>query len=164
MLLRYFMMMGCCFLLGSCMTSPYYQKHYSIPDNEWDYDYKPVFRFEVKDTGVYYTMYFIIRHTEAYPYSNLWLRVNTQQPGDSVAATTRIEIPLATPAGQWLGRGMGSIWEQRMAITDIQDAQVLGKPGIYEFSLEQDMRVNPLPEVLQVGLRVEKGAEKKQSD
>lgn len=142
------------------MSSPYYQKHYSIPNNKWDYEYKPEFRFEVTDTTVYYSMYFIIRHTDAYQFSNLWLRIKAKQPGDTVGTITRIEVPLATPAGQWLGRGMGSIWEHRMPITDVRDPGFLNKPGTYEFELEQDMRVNPLPEVLHVGLRIEKGDRK----
>jgi|GEM_PF-36125 len=152
------LVLSCFFLLASCMPSPYYQKNHTIPQNAWSYDYKPAFRVEVSDTTVYYTMYFIIRHTEAYPYANIWLRIRSMQPGDTTGTTSRIEVPLAAPSGQWLGRGMGAVWEHRMIITGQQDSLLFRKAGTYTFSIEQDMRVNPLPEVLQVGLRVEKGA------
>src|SRR5690606_9471133 len=108
------------------------------------------------DTTVLYNMYFLIRHTEAYPYSNIWVWIYTKAPGDSTFRKTRIEIPLAEPSGRWLGRGMGEIWEQRMPITHEGDSTILHKKGTWEIKLEQNMRINPLPEILQVGLRVEK--------
>jgi len=156
-MLRYLTILLCVFLLASCMPSPYYQKNHTVPGNAWDLGFKPGFKVAITDTGVFYTVYFLIRHTEAYPYSNLWLRVHSTQPGDTIPEVSRIEIPLAAPSGQWLGRGMGGIWEHRMILTGRQDKSLFAKPGTYELSLEQDMRVNPLPEVLQVGLRVEKG-------
>lgn len=143
-------------LLGSCMESPYYQKEYAIPHNEWSSNYKPSFKFEVTDTNALYNLYFLVRHTEAYPYSNIWLMVSTKQPGDTTFEQTRLEIPLAEHTGKWLGRGMGEIWEQRMPISHDGDTVMLRKKGIWEIQLEQNMRMDPLPEVLQVGLRVEK--------
>lgn len=154
------LVLSCFLLLASCMPSPYYQKNYAIPQNAWSYDYKPAFRVEISDTTVYYTMYFLIRHTEAYPYANIWLRIYSQQPGDTTADTSRIEVALAAPSGQWLGRGMGAVQEHRMIISGQQDRHLFPKAGVYTFTFEQDMRVNPLPEILQVGLRVEKGARK----
>jgi len=150
----------CCLLMASCMPSPYYQKNQSIPQNTWSYDHQPSFRVAISDTTVYYTMYFLIRHTDAYPYANLWLRIYSQQPGDTTEDTTRIEVTLAAPSGQWLGRGMGTIWEHRAIISGQRDRKLFARPGTYTFRFEQDMRINPLPEVLQVGLRVEKGGAK----
>jgi hypothetical protein len=37
------------------------------------------------------------------------------------------------------------------------------KPGVYELMFEQNMRMNPLPEILQVGLRLEKVDKPKQT-
>lgn len=138
------------------MSSPYYQKEYAIPKNEWQYSFKPTFKFEVTDTNSFYKLHFIIRHTEAYPYSNIWLWVYTKKPGARGFEKTRIEIPLAEQSGKWLGRGMGTIWEQRMPISHEGDDVILRKMGKWEIRFEQNMRVNPLPEILQVGLRIEK--------
>ncbi|OSZ82369.1 hypothetical protein CAP35_03615 [Chitinophagaceae bacterium IBVUCB1] len=143
-------------LLNGCTPSPLYQKEYSIPQNAWQYNFKPSFKFEVTDTNARYNLFFLIRHTEAYPNSNIWLWVYTKQPGDTVFQKTRLEIPLAEPSGKWMGRGMGAIWEQRMPISNDGDTVMLRKKGTWEIRFEQNMRVNPLPEVLQVGLRVEK--------
>ncbi len=142
--------------LNSCMTSPYYQKSVTVPSYTWNYNFQPSFRFEISDTSSYYNLYFLIRHTDAYPYGNIWLNIYTKEPGEKVFQQSRIEIPLAETGGKWLGRGMNEIWEQRMPITRNDAAMIFKKKGTYEIKLEQNMRVNPLPEVLQVGLRVEK--------
>jgi gliding motility-associated lipoprotein GldH len=71
-----------------------------------------------------------------------------------------VNVPLAATQGanngQWLGRGMGEIWEHKLRITHEGDTAILHKKGRYVFRFEQNMRINPLPEVLQVGLRIEK--------
>lgn len=141
---------------SSCVQSPFYQKTYAIPKNEWEYGNKQKFKFEVTDTKSLYNLYFIIRHTEAYPFANIWVWIYTKQPGDTTFSKTRLEIPLAEPGGKWLGRGMGAIWEQRMPISNDGDTVMLRKKGTWEIYVEQNMRVNPLPEVLHVGLRVER--------
>ncbi len=143
------------------MPSPYYEKNQSIPHNAWAYDYKPSFKFLVTDTNVYYNMYFLIRHTEAYPYSNIWIRLYYKHSEDKEFREERREVLLAARSGQWLGRGMGEIYEQRMMLYGVDPNQQMipmsfAKKGVYEVRMEQDMRINPLPEILQVGLRVEK--------
>jgi gliding motility-associated lipoprotein GldH len=146
----------CAALLTGCMPSPYYQKQYSVPQNAWQYQFKPSFKFDITDTAARYNLSFLIRHTEAYPYSNIWVWVHIKQPGSDSFERSRIEIPLAEATGKWMGRGMGEIWEQSMPVTTNANATIFNKTGTYEIQLEQNMRINPLPEVLQVGLRVEK--------
>lgn len=157
-MLRYFytITLVCFISLAGCIPSPYYQKQYSVPGNAWQYSFKPSFTFNISDTASPYNLSFLVRHTEAYPYSNIWVWVYIKQPGGDSFERSRIEIPLAETSGKWMGRGMGEIWEQSMPITTNNNAMMFNKPGTYEIRFEQNMRVNPLPEVLQVGLRVEK--------
>lgn len=147
-------------LFAACLPAPHYQKDEAIPGNAWNYNYKPSFTFEITDSTAQYQPYFIIRHTQAYPYNNLWLWLYIKTPGDSVATKARINIVLAEATGKWLGKGMGEIFEQRMPVS-LGDSVNLSKPGTYEVVMEQNMRVNPLPEILHVGLRVEKVTLKK---
>lgn len=147
-------------LLGGCMPAPYYQKVEGIPQNAWTYTFNPSFTFEITDTTTTYQPYFIIRHTQAYPYCNLWIWLTIKTPGDSVAKKERINITLAEATGKWMGRGMGEIYEQHMPLK-LGDSLQIGKAGTYTITLEQNMRINPLPEVLNVGLRVEKTGARK---
>lgn len=163
--------------VASCMPSPYYQQSYSVPGSAWGYNFAPGFRFELPDTSANYDTYFIIRHTKAYPYSNIWVKLNVKRPGDSTFNSVRLELPLTAPSGQFGGRHMGEIYEQRCQFTldqiigiskqansildqklvvSVQGKPVMSQKGIYEIKIEQDMRENPLPEVLQVGLRIER--------
>jgi gliding motility-associated lipoprotein GldH len=143
------------FMLTGCLPAPYYQKEEAIPQNAWAYAFKPSFSFDITDTTIDYQPSFLIRHTQAYPYSNLWINVYIKTPGDSVIKKERINVVMAEPSGKWLGRGMGEIYEQRLPLK-FNDSIRFNRKGTYQVSLEQNMRINPLPEILNVGLRVEK--------
>lgn len=101
-------------------------------------------------------MYFLIRHDEAYPYANIWFRFKVKAPGDSVFHTgPRIEKTLADAEGKWLGKGLAGIWEHKLPLTP-QEIPAFNKQGDYIIKIEQIMRVNPLPSVLNAGLIIEK--------
>ncbi len=143
-----------CCLLGSCLPSPYYQKQEPIPQNQWNYNFNPVFKFDITDSAAHYRPYFIIQHTQAYPYSNLWMWMYIKTPGSNNIKKERVNIVLADAAGKWKGRGMGAIYEERIYL-DLGDSVRFDRNGSYEIKLQQDMRVNPLPEILHVGMRIE---------
>jgi hypothetical protein len=63
-------------------------------------------------------------------------------------------VLLATNEKGWLGTGMDDIWELRQLITP--QPFRFNRAGKATFMLEQIMRDNPLPEVLNAGIRVEK--------
>ncbi|NIG52475.1 gliding motility lipoprotein GldH [Chitinophaga sp. Cy-1792] len=150
------------FLLAAACKPPKmdaYEKNLEIPGHDWAYDYKPSFevKFEPEDTAWLYNIYVNVRHTAAYPYSNLWLLVGTQYPGDSIPQSQRVELPLAEASGKWLGSGIDDIYEHRVPI---QRNAIFDKPGTYKISFEQNMRQNPLPNVMNVGLRIEKAGKR----
>lgn len=127
-----------------------------MPGASWDYDFQPLFKVDIEDTAAFHQMYFLIRHDDAFPYANLWIRLQVKGPGDSVFVEgPRIEKQLADQQGKWLGKGLGDVWEHRIPLR-MQEMPDLKQPGIYEIRVEQIMRSNPLPAVLQVGLQLEK--------
>ncbi len=152
---------ACCLLLAAsclaaCRPSPEFQQHYNIPKGQWSSGFQPTFQFKVTDTAAAYQLFLLIRHTDAYPFSNIWLTLESRGPLDNGFKTLRVEVPLAAAAGRWLGRGMGEIWEQRVPINSLQSPAFFPHAGLYTLRLTQEMRRDPLPEVLTVGLRVEK--------
>jgi gliding motility-associated lipoprotein GldH len=134
----------------------------SIPGSAWSSSYRPEFRFEVDDTTSAYQLFFLIRHTDAYPFNNIWLRMDVKAPGDTAFSQNRMEVPLAERAGphagKWIGRGIGEIYEQRIPLTNALSPTLFYKKGTYTVRLTQDMRTDPLPEVIQVGILLEKTA------
>ena len=138
------------------VKSPYYQKQYAIPDTEWYYKFQPVFKVDITDTAAAYQVYFLLRHDESYPNSNIWFRIKIKAPGDSTFSDgIRIDKELADAEGKWKAQGMGAIYEHKIPLNS-KEAPIFKKLGAYELKVEQIMRQNPLPSVLNVGLNIEK--------
>jgi gliding motility-associated lipoprotein GldH len=144
------------FCISACKPSPQYQDHYTLPSAQWASTFQPQFKFEITDTAAAYQLFLLIRHTDAYPFSNIWINMDSKGPRYSSFSKFRVEVPLAATNGQWLGRGMGEIWEQRVPINSLQMPAFFPHKGLYTVRLTQDMRRDPLPEVLTIGLRLEK--------
>ena len=144
----------CLLFLSACEPIDVFEKNVPIPNFAWASDFKPEINFDVTDTTARYTIYLVIRHTDAYRYKNIWLNVYTKLPsGDTLSEP--LELKLATDDKGWLGSGMGDIWEHRIPITPVQRPEAL-RAGTYQFRLENIMREDPLRHVMNVGIRLEK--------
>jgi gliding motility-associated lipoprotein GldH len=120
---------------------------------QWMYNNTPVITFNITDTTVSYNIFIVLRHTDAYKYNNIWLKVGSQAPGDTMHFQD-MDIVLGTDAKGWEGNGMDDIFEFRKNITP--GPMPFKKPGNYTFTISHIMRENPLHHILSVGLRVEK--------
>ncbi len=140
-------------LASSCIKIDQFEKTVKIPSREWFYNNTPAFTFNITDTSSLYNLYIVLRHTDAYNYNNIWLRLGTQFPGDSVQFQN-INLTLASDSKGWEGNGMDDIFEVRKNIS--RGPVSFKKPGDYTFSVSQIMRENPLENILNVGVRVEK--------
>jgi gliding motility-associated lipoprotein GldH len=139
-----------CFGLLSCKQVQLYEKLQNIKGAQWQTAELKNFTFNITDTTKRYNVYVVLRHTDLYPYKNLWLKIGVKQQADSVQYQN-FELPIASDEA-WLGTGMNDVYERRIALFS---TPIGFKKGDVQFSLQQIMRQNPLPEVLQVGLRVE---------
>lgn len=137
----------------SCTTVDVFEKNITIPKHAWRSSFKPEIRFEIKDTLARYSIYAVIRHTDAYRYKNIWINMYMQMPGDTLIKQ-RLDLRLATDDKGWLGTGMDDIFEHRILVT--QQPVSLKASGSYLFRLENIMREDPLEHVMNVGIRVEK--------
>lgn len=73
-------------------------------------------------------------------------------PGQDTAIKIQRDLVLATNEKGWLGTGMDDIYEHRIKLTESE----IFKAGNYKFTVEQIMRENPLKNVLNAGIRIEK--------
>jgi gliding motility-associated lipoprotein GldH len=122
----------------SCTRINLYEKVTPIPAHKW--------------TSASYQPFLILRHNDKYNYNNIWLNIFIKNPDNSIQKF-QIEEVLATNTG-WRGTGMDDIYEHRLPLTP--KAIQFRKPGGYMFSIEQIMREDPLENVMDVGLRLEK--------
>lgn len=139
--------------LSACSKIDVFEKNTVIPGQQWQYGLQPSFDFIISDTASQYNLFIVLRHTDAYRYNNIWLNIGTQSPADTMRYQ-RFDLQLGTDAGGWEGSGMDDIWELRKSIT--KGPFKFNKAGNYKFSVAQVMRENPLPEIISVGVRVEK--------
>lgn len=149
---------GCLLLLifiPSCMQINLYEKNLPIPNYEWKQDFEVKGSFEITDIVSSNTLFIVLRHTDKYKYNNIWLNLGIQNPGDTMYYQ-KINIELGNDATGWYGSGMNDIWEYRYKLNPV--AKPFIKKGIYNFSLKQIMRDDPLPYVMSAGFRIEKAA------
>ncbi len=138
-------------LLQACGTAGVFEKTEAFSNHAWPSSSRLNFTFDIQDTEAYYNVYFVLRHTDAYRYNNIWLSVTSFAAGDT-AVTKQVPFVLANNNG-WLGSAMDDIIEQRLGITD---RPVKLKKGVYTVMLQQIMREDPLQNILNSGIRIEK--------
>jgi len=139
--------------LGSCIQTDLFEKNVSLPSHRWDNSYKPTITFNITDTVSAYNIFLVVRHTDAYHFNNLWVNMKSTAPGDSVSSSSRFDLPLASQTG-WTGTGMDDIFEHRILL--YRRPVKFRMQGNYSVTLEQVMRENPLEEIMNVGIRLEK--------
>ncbi|MCQ2341368.1 MAG: gliding motility lipoprotein GldH [Paludibacteraceae bacterium] len=130
-------------LLVACSRSTMYTNYQTIPLEGWSMD--SVLRFEVPvtDTVNAYDVLLHIRHTDAYPYQNMWLFANDGGKTDT------IEFYLADDRGRWLGNGQ--------AIKDmpvLYRENVVLKDSLYILTLEEGMRDIVLRGISEIGVEI----------
>jgi len=138
-------------LLTSCDQDMVYDHYIATENGKWKWNDVAVFEMEITDTTTLNNIYLQIRHSTDYPMSNLYMFVNVKGPGGQFRRDT-VNMILATPDGQWIGRGSGHLRELRLLY---RSQARFGSPGLYNFSIEQAMRKAELP-VTDVGLRIER--------
>lgn len=157
-------------MISSCARIDLYEKVVSIPNFQWQSSYKPQFTFRISDTTVPYQVFIVLRHNDQYNYNNIWVNLYTELPADSSRRDTthaavdssnsadsiqkvQYELPLANKE-RWLGTAMGDVYEHRVLITP--KPVYFTRTGEYKYTIEHAMREDPLLNMLNVGLRIEK--------
>lgn len=144
-----------CMAVVSCRQLDVYEKNVSIPAYQWKQNFVPGFDFEISDTSSQYNIFIVLRHTDAYRYSNIWLNIaGLLQNKDTLVHLPHVELQLGKDGKGWEGTGMDDIWEVRKPIT--RGPVQFKKAGLYHFTVAQMMREDPLLNVMSVGVRVER--------
>ncbi len=143
-------------IFTGCQTIDLFEKTVDIPGHSWKSSFKPSFIFSIKDTVAPYQIYLTLRHDDKYSYNNIYVNVNTLQPGEDSVFSIRQDLQLANDEKGWSfsGIGMDDIWDHSLALTPTNRYFYFRKPGTYTFTIEQIMRQDPLEHVYNVGLRL----------
>jgi gliding motility-associated lipoprotein GldH len=123
-----------------------------VVNHNWAYLNKFRFAVKVDDPNTAYNLYMNLRVTADYKYSNMFVLIAQTGP-DKKTETKRYELHLATKEGEWLGTGSGNLYSYQIPF---RTGYKFAAKGVYQIAIEQNMRDNPLREVNDVGIRVEK--------
>jgi gliding motility-associated lipoprotein GldH len=137
-------------LLG-CKNNALVDTFKPIANQEWRYIDTVSVDVPVEDTSRFYNVYLNVRHTGAYAYRNLYVRLHLYSPTGETGTQT-VSFNLADPAGKWLGKGLGDLHESKILWREAAKFTSVGK---YRVVIEQFMREDPLPGISDVGLLVE---------
>ena len=140
------LLIGCICLLTSCRHDIVYSEFVAIPSGEWDENQLPEFAFNIADREAAYDILLYVRHTERYPYQNMWLFVRgNRQYMDTV------EFYLADDRGRWLGDKHHGFIEMPVLL---EENYHFPDTGRYYFAVQHGMRDSLLRGVTDVGIEV----------
>lgn len=142
------MLFAICFLNGCAGNIA--DVNVEIPDHKWIYRNHVKVSFEVKDNRKAYNIYFKLRHTSDYRYSNIFVLAHFKWAEKT--ATKRYQFKLAKDDGEWLGSGSGNLFSYTLPLVANYHFE---KNGKFEIDIEQNMRDNPLMEISDAGILVE---------
>ena len=146
-------------LLLGCGQSPEFSQFQALENGSWNKD--DVREFEIPELreGEAYDIFINIRNDNSYPYSNLYLITEMEYPAGETYRDT-LEYAMASADGTWLGKGFGSIKENKLWYKENINLPV---NGVYTIRIEQAMRkngsvdgINDLPGIIDVGVEIQR--------
>jgi len=153
-----FLALGLLFLVCSCDKQRVFDDYKELGD-KWDKDSIVSFTFDQKDTVSNYNMYVTTRINNNYPYNNLFVIVQMQEPGTKLIKADTLEYLMANPDGTLMGDGFSDIKESRLWY---KEKIKFPKAGKYTVKIQQAVRqagmvpgVQELDGVTEVGFRIE---------
>lgn len=135
----------------SCEQKAVYEQYQAIHNTTWEKNKEYYFTFQIEDISVPYNLTLEVRNNNLYPYQNLWIFCNEEQPIGPLKRDT-LECILADEYGKWHGHGI-SLFQSSFPVRTHYKFQHTGQ---YTFSFRQGMRCDALKGIQEIGFRVEK--------
>jgi len=148
--------------LISCNNNLVFSKYEAMKGGKWEMDNQVLFRFSELDPVQPYNMFINIRNDNTFLFSNLFLITELEYPNGNTIKDT-LEYKMAEPNGEWPGKGLGSIKENKLWF---QENIVFPDSGVYKLNIAHAMRKNGdvqsvhiLDGITDVGLEIEKSTQ-----
>jgi gliding motility-associated lipoprotein GldH len=145
-------------VLVSCDKKRVFDQYQSVGQS-WHKDSLVTFIYNQKDTLSKHNLFITMRNNKKYPFNNLFLIVEMEEPSKNVLVDT-LEYQMATADGTLLGEGMTDTKENKLYY---KENFVFKKSGEYQITILQAVRqtgkiegIEKLEGVTDVGFRIEK--------
>jgi gliding motility-associated lipoprotein GldH len=137
---------------AACDGNRIFEENQSIPETGWDVANVVKYDVNIADPAVPANFYINVRQADGYPYQNIFLFIKTVFPNGKQSNDT-LDCLLADEKGKWLGSGIGDIYDNQIPFKRNVRFPLA---GTYHFEIQQGMRVEKVPLIMDVGLRIEK--------
>ena len=144
----------CVLSFTSCDSARIFEQNQEIPESGWSQTNVVKFDVDIKDPSTAANFYINVRNAEGYPYGNIFMFIKTTFPNGK-GSTDTLECVLADDKGKWLGTGAGDLYDNQIPFKRNVRFPLA---GIYHFEIEQGMRQESIPLIMDVGLRIERCA------
>ena len=149
-------------MITGCTDALVYSDYKATNNGIWNKDDVKKFEVSSLDSIKPHNIYIMVRNDNTFPYSNLFLIADIQTPDDQIIRDT-LEYEMALPDGRWLGKGYGSVVENKLWY---KENIVFSNPGVYTIQLVHAMRqngqvegINNLKGITDVGIEIERREE-----
>ncbi len=138
-------------LLFGCGPDYILDQKYDIEKSEWTYADTLNFEVDIQDSLKIYNIHLKIEHSTEFPKQNMYIMIHTQFPsGERISE--KLSVELANLGGGWYG-DCNSEWCQFSL--PIQEGAFFNAIGKHTFTLEQYMRIDPVPGIKNISLKIE---------
>ena len=145
-------------LFAACNGNLVFSEFRANSGGIWSREDAKEFIFTKEDTISRFNLFINIRNDNEYPFSNLFLITDLNFPDGTVVRDT-LEYEMALPDGKWLGKGYGSLKENKLWY---KENIVFPLPGVYTLKVAHAMRqngtvegVSELEGITDVGFQIE---------
>jgi gliding motility-associated lipoprotein GldH len=141
--------------LAGCDDNRVFEQITDLDKRQWLVSEKPEFEFAIDNAGAHYNLYCDIRNSVSYPYSRFFFTYYLHDStGVEIQKTLMTEYLFDAKSGKPFGKsGIGDLYDHRFLL--LKDFKFRHE-GKYRVKFEQFMRMDTLPGILAVGLRVER--------
>ncbi|MGI9546441.1 MAG: gliding motility lipoprotein GldH [Flavobacteriaceae bacterium] len=149
-------------ILVSCNDALVYSEFKATTNGIWNRGDVMEFHVAELDSVMPHDIFIMVRNDNTFPYSNLFLIAEISSPDNQIIRDT-LEYEMAKPDGKWLGKGSGSVLENKLWY---KENIVFSNPGVYTIQLSHAMRQNGqvngivnLNGITDVGIEIERRKE-----
>ena len=134
---KFLAILGLLLIFVSCDSKMVMGEMRDLP-GYWDKNDELAFQFPQLDSLKKYDLFLHLRHTNDYPYNNIFLIASIEFPHGKTIIDT-LEYRMANADGTWLGTGIGTVKESKLLY---RENVSFFEEGTYRLTLSQAVRNN----------------------
>ncbi|MCL2073173.1 MAG: gliding motility lipoprotein GldH [Marinilabiliaceae bacterium] len=147
---RLFFIVLSIFVMISCGNNVIYESQVDF-EKGWHKDTSAIFNVFIDDTVKITDFLLTFKHTDNYPYRNLWLFVSVDEPENNTHLKDTLELYMAHTRGEWFGKKKGKNY---YVTTYYKHAVKTAYRGNYKFEFRHGMRIDIIDDIKGIEFKI----------